>query len=108
MKRTRGDVIFDTVNYILVSVFFLLILYPLYFILIASISNPDYVNTGAITFWPRGITLEGYQRTLREVERVARLPEHDPVHGAGHHHQRVPHDDGRLRPLPQGAGWAGR
>jgi putative aldouronate transport system permease protein len=67
MKRTRGDVIFDTVNYTLASVFFLLILYPLYFIIIASISNPDYVNTGAITFWPRGITLEGYARTIREA-----------------------------------------
>jgi len=66
MKRTRGDVIFDTVNYSLASVFFLLILYPLYFIIIASISNPDFVNTGAITFWPRGVTLEGYERTLRE------------------------------------------
>jgi putative aldouronate transport system permease protein len=65
MKRSRGDVIFDTVNYTLISVFFLLILYPLYFILIASISNPDLVNTGQITFLPRGITLEGYARTLR-------------------------------------------
>jgi putative aldouronate transport system permease protein len=67
MKRTRGDVIFDTVNYSLVSAFFLLILYPLYFIVIASISNPDFVSTGAITFWPRGITLEGYARTFREA-----------------------------------------
>jgi putative aldouronate transport system permease protein len=67
MKRTRGDVIFDTVNYFLISAFFLMILYPLYFIIIASISNPDYVNTGAITFLPRGITLEGFTRTLREA-----------------------------------------
>ncbi len=66
MRRTRGDVIFDTINYSLVSAFFLLVLYPLYFVVIASISNPDYVNTGQITFWPRGITLEGYARTLRE------------------------------------------
>ncbi len=65
MRRTRGDVIFDSVNYTLISVFFLLVLYPMYFILIASISNPDLVNTGQITFWPRGLTLEGYARTLR-------------------------------------------
>ena len=65
MRRSRGDVIFDTVNYTLITVFFLLILYPLYFILIASISNPDLVNTGQITFLPRGITFEGYARTLR-------------------------------------------
>jgi putative aldouronate transport system permease protein len=67
MKRTRGDLIFDTVNYILISAFFLLILYPLYFIVIASISNPDFVNTGAITFLPRGVTMEGYARTFREA-----------------------------------------
>lgn len=66
MKRARGDLVFDIVNVLLVTVFFLLILYPLYFILIASISNPDYVNTGRITFYPRGFTLEGYERTFRE------------------------------------------
>jgi len=59
-------VIFDTINVILVSVFLLLLLYPIYFILIASISNPDYVNTGAITFLPRGITFEGYARVFNE------------------------------------------
>jgi putative aldouronate transport system permease protein len=67
MRRTRGDVIFDSANIFLVSVFFLLVLYPLYFIVIASISNPDYVNSGAITFLPRGLTLEGYERTFREA-----------------------------------------
>ena len=66
MRRSRGDVIFDTINVILVSVFLLLLLYPIYFILIASISNPDYVNTGAITFLPRGITFEGYARVFNE------------------------------------------
>ncbi|HET6484836.1 MAG TPA: carbohydrate ABC transporter permease [Spirochaetia bacterium] len=66
MRRAREDVIFDTLNYLMVTVFLLLILYPLYFILIASISNPDYVNRGAITFLPRGITFEGYARTFRE------------------------------------------
>jgi putative aldouronate transport system permease protein len=67
MKRTRGDVIFDSVNYSLITLFFVLVLYPLYFIIIASVSNPDFVNTGQITFWPRGLTLEGYARTFREA-----------------------------------------
>jgi len=66
MKSTRGDLVFNIINYSLVSLFFLVVLYPIYFILIASISNPDYVNIGAITFWPRGITIEGYLRTFRE------------------------------------------
>jgi putative aldouronate transport system permease protein len=66
MMRSRSDVIFDTINVLLVSVALLLVLYPMYFILIASISSPDLVNTGAITFVPRGITFEGYERVLRE------------------------------------------
>jgi putative aldouronate transport system permease protein len=67
MKRTRQDIIFDTINYTLITIFFLLILYPLYFIVIASISNPDLVNTGQIAFLPRELTLEGYARTFREA-----------------------------------------
>jgi putative aldouronate transport system permease protein len=66
MMRSRSDVVFDTINVLLVSVALLLVLYPMYFILIASISSPDLVNTGAIAFVPRGITFEGYERVLRE------------------------------------------
>jgi putative aldouronate transport system permease protein len=66
MRRSRSDVIFDTINVVLVSVILLLLLYPMYFILIASISSPDLVNTGAITFVPRGITFEGYERVMKE------------------------------------------
>ena len=66
MRRSRSDIIFDTVNVILVSVILALLLYPMYFILIASISSPDLVNTGAITFIPRGITFEGYERVMKE------------------------------------------
>ncbi len=66
MKRSRSDIVFDTINVLVVTFIFILVLYPMYFILIASISNPDYVNSGAITFYPRGITFEGYARTLKE------------------------------------------
>jgi putative aldouronate transport system permease protein len=33
---------------------------------------------------------------------VERLPEHDHLHGGRYLHQRVPDDDRRLRPVPQG------
>ena len=35
--------------------------YPLYFVLIASISNTDLVNTGQVIFYPKSLTLDGYQ-----------------------------------------------
>ncbi len=66
MKQSGTDKIFDACNYVLVSVFFLTILYPLYFVMIASISNPDLVNTGKVILFPREIMFEGYTRTLRE------------------------------------------
>jgi putative aldouronate transport system permease protein len=66
MKQSASDRVFDAINYVLISVFFLTILYPLYFVIIASFSNPDLVNTGKVIFYPREMMLEGYTRTLKE------------------------------------------
>ncbi|MGK2349172.1 carbohydrate ABC transporter permease [Actinomyces sp. W5033] len=38
------------------------IIYPLYFVVIASISDPNQVYEGNVWLWPSGITLEGYER----------------------------------------------
>ena len=52
------------------------IIYPLYFIVIASISDPNQVYEGNVWLWPRGVTLEGYARifststVLREIGRA--------------------------------------
>src|SRR5699024_3889875 len=39
----------------------LVILYPLFYIVIASISDPAFVNSGEVWMWPKGITFEGYK-----------------------------------------------
>lgn len=61
MIKSRSDKIFDAINYSLLSLVFLLVLYPLIFILVASISDPKLVVTGKIWLIPKGISLEGYQ-----------------------------------------------
>lgn len=43
--------------------------YPLYFVLMASMSDPQYVNSGRFLLYPAGFTLEGYQQVLAD-ERV--------------------------------------
>lgn len=43
----------------------LLALYPMYFILIGSFSNPDLVNSGKVWMFPQGVTLDGYKRIFR-------------------------------------------
>ena len=45
VHRTKGDVIFDTINVIIIALFLFIIIYPLYWTLIASFSEPNAVKT---------------------------------------------------------------
>ena len=66
MKRTLSDKTFDGINGAILFALTLIFLYPLYFVLIASISEPYEVVQGNVLFWPRGFTLTAYQNVLRE------------------------------------------
>ncbi len=66
LARTREDKIFDAVNITLLSLFTLAVLYPLYFVVISSISDPAYVSAGKVLFVPKGITFEGYNRIFSD------------------------------------------
>ena len=61
MKKTqRGDRLFHGIVVLFCAVIFLIIAYPLYFVIIASVSNPTLVSTGEVTIWPKGFSLRGY------------------------------------------------
>jgi putative aldouronate transport system permease protein len=62
IRVNTGDRIFDAIVLVLMTIFLLICLYPLYFILIASISDPNLVATGNVILYPRGITFSGYER----------------------------------------------
>ncbi len=68
IKQSRGDRVFDIVNLTILTILMLLVLYPLVFIVSASISNPDLVNTGKVILFPRGLTFEGYIRVFQDKE----------------------------------------
>lgn len=55
------DRIFNWANYLLLTAVLLITLYPLWFVLIASISNPLDVIKGRVWFWPTGINVQGYR-----------------------------------------------
>ena len=46
VKLSSGDRVFGIVNGILLAIITLLIVYPIYFIIVASVSDPTYVNLG--------------------------------------------------------------
>ncbi|KRF06870.1 sugar ABC transporter permease [Paenibacillus sp. Soil766] len=66
--KSTADKWFDALNILLLSGFAMLILYPLYFVVIASISEPDQIYAGHVWLWPKGFTLEGYTRILSDPQ----------------------------------------
>lgn len=63
-----GDKVFDTVNTLLLVFIFLIILYPLYYVVIASFSDPDLVLTGKIFLLPKGFQLDSYKKVFSNSE----------------------------------------
>lgn len=59
--RREGNLTFHIFNYIFLGLIFLLVAYPIYFVLIASISHPSAVSTGQVILAPKQVTLEGYK-----------------------------------------------
>ena len=44
----------------------IVVIYPLYFVVLASVSDPQYVNSGTPLLYPRGFTLMGYSRVFAD------------------------------------------
>ena len=61
-KRTRGDIIFSAVTNLILLFLLVVMLYPLYFIVIASFSSPSLVNSGQVVLLPKKLDFAGYQR----------------------------------------------
>jgi len=70
-SRSAGDRLFDYMNYFIFTLILLFVLYPLYFIVISSISDPVYVNLGKVWFIPKNITLDGYAQIFKDKRIVA-------------------------------------
>lgn len=66
ISQSKGDRIFNVINYSILAVLLLLVLYPLYFMVIASISDPDLVGNGQVIFLPHGLTLDGYFKIFED------------------------------------------
>ena len=68
LKETKGDKVFFILNTLFLSLLALIILYPIYFIIIASFSDPDAVLGGEVVLAPVRITFEGYQKVFQRQD----------------------------------------
>lgn len=64
MKRRKKLSAFDLFNYIFMIILLLVILYPLYFTVIASVSEASAVAMGKVVWKPVGFTLRAYKTVL--------------------------------------------
>ena len=65
-KMGKNDLIFLLIVHISVVAISIVILYALWFVVIASISDPNMVASGEVLFLPKGLTLEGYKYIFRD------------------------------------------
>ena len=64
-KMSPNDLAFTVFIYIILAVTVMIALYPLLFVLSASVSDPKEVAAGNLILLPKGFTLEGYQYILQ-------------------------------------------
>lgn len=62
--RTPGDIAFSIGLLLVCGAILFVTLYPIYFVLIASVSDPTAVATGRVWFWPQGVSWFGYEQIL--------------------------------------------
>lgn len=65
-QKKVSDWVVDTIIALVILMIVLVVLYPLWFIIIASFSDPTAVATGKVLVWPQGVEFTGYQKILSD------------------------------------------
>jgi putative aldouronate transport system permease protein len=65
IREASTDRLFNVINYIILSLFLITVLYPLVFIVSASFSSPGAVIAGRVFLWPVEPTLDGYAAVFK-------------------------------------------
>ncbi len=68
MLSANSDKIFEFVNRLILIALTVIVAYPLYFVVIASISSPAAVNFGEVLLLPKEINFIGYSFVLKDQE----------------------------------------
>lgn len=63
-KTSISRIIFSILNYSLFAVFAIVCLYPFWYILVYSLSDPTQANSG-ITFWFKGFSLTNFEKVIK-------------------------------------------
>ena len=64
-RKSYSDKIFDIVNLLVMIILLFIFVWPLWFVVIASFSDPNQVWMGKVVLWPKGFTLISYEELLQ-------------------------------------------
>lgn len=65
ISNSLSDGIFDVVNILINVVLLVIFIWPLWFVIVASFSDPYEVNSGNVILWIKGFNLNGYKELLK-------------------------------------------
>ena len=74
IRETGKDRVFNVINLIFWIIVLFIVLYPLWLILIASVSDPDAVLQAKVLLWPVDFSLMGYEAVFQYKELWSSYP----------------------------------
>lgn len=66
LRQSRSDRAFDVVNHIIVILLMIVMFYPLYYVLVASINNPVDTNSGKLVLFPSEFNVLGFRNVFKD------------------------------------------
>ena len=64
LQRTKSEKVFNFFNIIILSLLAFVCVYPLIYVLAASLSSPEYIASGDVWFWPKGLTTDAFRKVF--------------------------------------------
>ena len=63
-KLTLADKLFNTANFIIMAAVVMICIYPLWYVIICSLSDAQAVTNGEVMIWIKGFNLSGYKKAF--------------------------------------------
>ena len=68
MKHTWDDKLFDFLCNLFLVLFVIAVFYPIYFVVVASFTDPIHVNSGRFLLYPVELNLDGYRKVFSDMK----------------------------------------
>ena len=67
-KSLKHVTLFDTIVILIAAIIGLITVYPMWYVIVMSLSDPVYASGSGVWFWPKGFTFKSFEIVAKEVE----------------------------------------